>query len=41
MKKIFSLLEPVIMLCLVGLVGAVAMSIFLPIMSMMSGFKRG
>jgi type IV pilus assembly protein PilC len=40
MKKIFSLLEPVIMLFLVGLVGTVAMAIFLPIMSMMTGFKR-
>ncbi|MEZ0274624.1 MAG: type II secretion system F family protein [Roseimicrobium sp.] len=40
MKKIFSLLEPIIMLCLVGLVATVAMAIFLPIMSMMHGFKR-
>jgi type IV pilus assembly protein PilC len=40
MKKIFSLLEPVIMLCLVALVATVAMAIFLPIMSMMHGFKR-
>jgi type IV pilus assembly protein PilC len=40
MKKIFSLLEPIIMLFLVGLVGTVAMAIFLPIMSMMTGFKR-
>jgi type IV pilus assembly protein PilC len=40
MKKIFSLMEPVIMLCLVAIVGAVAMSIFLPIMKMMTGFKK-
>jgi type II secretory pathway component PulF len=40
MKKIFSLLEPVIMLCLVALVATVAMAIFLPIMSMMHGFKK-
>lgn len=37
MKKIFSLLEPVIMLCLVAIVGTVALSIFLPIMNMMTG----
>lgn len=37
MKKIFSLLEPVIMLGLVAIVGTVALSIFLPIMNMMTG----
>ena len=40
MKKIFSLMEPIIMLFLVAIVGAVAMSIFLPIMNMMTGLKR-
>lgn len=40
MKKIFSLLEPVIMLFLVGLVATVALSIFLPIITMMTGLKK-
>lgn len=39
-KKIFSLLEPVLMLFIIGLIGTVALSIFMPIMEMMIGAKR-
>lgn len=35
-KKIFSILEPLLMLFIIGLVGVVALSIFLPIMEMMT-----
>ncbi|MFT4637943.1 MAG: type II secretory pathway component PulF [Verrucomicrobiales bacterium] len=38
-KKIFSLLEPVLMLFIIGLIGTVALSIFMPIMEMMTGAK--
>jgi type II secretory pathway component PulF len=34
-KRIFTIMEPAIMLCLIGLVGCVALSIFLPILSLM------
>ncbi len=36
-KRIFSLLEPTIMLVLIAIVGTVAMAIFMPLMSMMKG----
>ncbi len=38
-KKIFSLLEPSLILFLVVLVGAIALSIFLPILSLMNAIK--
>ena len=39
-KKIFSLMEPLLMIFLIGLVGTVALSIFLPILDMMSHVGR-
>jgi len=38
-KKLFSVLEPAMMLFLIFLVGAVALSIFLPILSLMGAVK--
>jgi type II secretory pathway component PulF len=38
-KKIFSIVEPALILFLVGLVGTVALSIFLPILSLMSAIR--
>ena len=35
-KKIFAILEPLLMLFIIGLVGVVALSIFMPIMEMMT-----
>ncbi len=37
-KKIFTLLEPLITLGLIGIVGIVALALFMPLMSLMSGF---
>ena len=37
-KKIFAILEPVITLGLIGIVGIVALALFLPMMSLMGGF---
>ena len=36
-KRIFSILEPAVMLTLIGVVGTVALAIFLPLMSIMGG----
>jgi type IV pilus assembly protein PilC len=38
-KKIFAVLEPVITLGLIGIVGIVALALFLPMMSLMDGFN--
>ncbi len=38
-KRIFSILEPTIMLVLISIVGLVAMAIFLPLMSLMGGIS--
>lgn len=38
-KKLFTILEPALMLFLIGLVGTVALSIFLPILSLMNAIK--
>jgi type IV pilus assembly protein PilC len=38
-KRIFTIMEPAIMLTLIGVVGVVAMSIFLPILSLMDAAK--
>ena len=38
-KKIMTMMEPALMLFLIGLVGAVALSIYLPIISLMSAVK--
>ncbi|MGK0190517.1 MAG: type II secretory pathway component PulF, partial [Verrucomicrobiales bacterium] len=38
-KKIFSLFEPILMLFIIGLIGTVALSIFMPIVEMMTGAK--
>ena len=37
-KKIFTLLEPIITLGLIGIVGIVALALFMPLMSLMGGF---
>lgn len=39
-KKLFGIIEPLVMLTLIGLVGTVAMAIFLPLMSMIGGLGR-
>lgn len=39
-KKIFTLMEPILMLFLIGVVGTLALSIFLPILQMMIGAGR-
>ena len=38
-KRVFSILEPIIMLILIGVVGTVAIAIFLPMVSMLGGIK--
>lgn len=38
-KKLFSLIEPVIILSLVGVVGMVALAVFMPILSLMENIK--
>lgn len=38
-KRIFSIAEPAVMLFLVGIVGMVALSIFMPLLSMMGGIR--
>jgi type IV pilus assembly protein PilC len=38
-KKIFALFEPAITLGLIGIVGIVALALFMPMMSLMGGFK--
>jgi type IV pilus assembly protein PilC len=38
-KKIFGILEPVITLILIGIVGIVALALFMPMMSLMGGIK--
>jgi len=38
-KRVFSILEPIIMLMLIGVVGTVAIAIFLPMVSMLGGIK--
>ena len=37
-KKVFSILEPLITLVLIGIVGIVALALFMPMMSLMGGF---
>jgi len=39
-KKIFSLMEPLLMLGLIGVIGGVALAIFMPIMEMMVGVGK-
>lgn len=39
-KKLFGVVEPFVMLTLIGMVGTVALAIFLPLMSMMGGLNR-
>ncbi|MBK6657045.1 MAG: type II secretion system F family protein [Proteobacteria bacterium] len=39
-KKLFGIIEPLVMLTLISLVGTVAMAIFLPLMSMIGGLGR-
>ena len=39
-KKLFGVIEPFVMLTLIGMVGTVALAIFLPLMSMMGGLNR-
>ena len=39
-KKIFSLFEPILMIFIIALIGAVALSVFMPIMEMMTGVKK-
>ena len=39
-KKLFGIVEPFVMLTLIGMVGTVALAIFLPLMSMMGGLGR-
>ena len=38
-KKLFAMLEPALMLFIIGLVGAVALAIYLPILSLMNSIK--
>lgn len=38
-KKLFAILEPLITLGLIGIVGIVALALFLPMMSLMGGFR--
>ena len=38
-KKIFTILEPAITLMLIGIVGTVALALFMPMMSIMDGFR--
>jgi type IV pilus assembly protein PilC len=38
-KKVFAIMEPMLILFLVGIVGTVALAIFLPILSLMSAIR--
>ena len=38
-KRVFGILEPLIIVCLLGIVGVVAAAIFMPLFSMMSGIR--
>lgn len=38
-KRLFAFAEPAVMLCLIGIVGMVALSIFMPLLSMMGGIR--
>ncbi|MGC8830040.1 MAG: type II secretion system F family protein [Verrucomicrobiia bacterium] len=38
-KRLFAIAEPAVMLCLIGIVGMVALSIFMPLLSMMGGIR--
>ena len=38
-KKIFSIMEPLLMLVLIGIVGCVALAIYLPIISLMGAIR--
>jgi len=38
-KRLFAFIEPAVMLCLIGIVGMVALSIFMPLLGMMSGIR--
>ena len=39
-KKLFGIIEPLVMLTLIGMVGTVALAIFLPLMSLIGGLGR-
>ncbi len=39
-KKVFTVLEPALMLLLIGIVGGVALAIYLPILSLMGGIRQ-
>jgi type II secretory pathway component PulF len=39
-KKVFTVLEPALMLLLIGIVGCVALAIYLPILSLMGGIRQ-
>ena len=39
-KKLFGIIEPAVMLTLIGMVGTVALAIFLPLMSLIGGLSR-
>ena len=39
-KRLFGILEPMIILTLLGIVGMIAAAIFLPLFSLMSGIRR-
>ncbi len=38
-KRLFAIAEPAVMLCLIAIVGSVALSIFMPLISMMGGLR--
>jgi len=38
-KRLFSIAEPAVMLCLIAIVGSVALSIFMPLIGMMGGIR--
>ena len=38
-KKVFTIMEPMLMLFLIGVVGSVALAIYLPILSLMGGIR--
>jgi type IV pilus assembly protein PilC len=38
-KKVFTVMEPMLMLILIGIVGAVALSIYLPLLALMGSIK--
>jgi type IV pilus assembly protein PilC len=39
-KKVFSIMEPAMIIFLVGIVGLVALAIFMPIISMLGAIKK-